>query len=127
MSEIEHNHKLDEILSNTNFDKLNNMYSPMNEQHDVSEELLGVTSVSSDDATGTMEIARRGGRCGNTCVGLDLCIFPHPGICLRPGVYCINTPVYPPRVIETVRRFSKMACIQENMVHMHKRLLQVCW
>ena len=42
-------------------------------------------------------------------------LLPYPGICLRPGVYRINSPVYPRRVIET-GVYSKPACIHENTV-----------
>ena len=48
-SEIKDNHEFNDILSNTNFDELDITYSPMNEQHDVSEELLGVVSAPAND------------------------------------------------------------------------------
>ena len=74
-SEIEDNHKFTEILSITNFDELDITYSPMNEQHDVLEELLGVTSAPADDATGTTGMVLHDGRYGDTCVGLNSCYF----------------------------------------------------
>ena len=77
MSEIKNNHKIDEILRNTNFDELGIMYLPMNEQHNVSE-VLGVVSAPADDATGTMGMAPGDVRCGNMGVGLDLCHFVMP-------------------------------------------------
>ena len=42
MLKIEDNHEFNEILSNRSFDELDITYSQMNEQHDVSEELLGI-------------------------------------------------------------------------------------
>ena len=44
-----------------------------------------------------------------------LIVLPRPGICLRPGVYCLSSPVYPWRVIET-SVYLKPACSQEYMV-----------
>ena len=77
-SEIKDNHKFNEILSNMNFDELDIMYLPMNEQHDVSEELTGIALAPADDATSTTGMAPCDGRCGDTCVGLDLCHFATP-------------------------------------------------
>ena len=57
--------------------------------------------------------------------------FATPGVCLRPGVYCFSSPVYPRRVIET-GIYSKPACIQENTVRIHKNhfctheIMEVC-
>ena len=57
-----------------NFDKLDNTYSPMNEQHDVSEELLGIALAPMDDATSMMGMALSDGwemwgySCGNGLV-----------------------------------------------------------
>ena len=48
------------------FNELDIVYSLMNEQHDLSEELLNVASVSADDATGTTGIAPHDVRCGDT-------------------------------------------------------------
>ena len=50
----------------------------MNEQHDVSEELLGINSAPADDTIGTMGMAPRDGRCGDTPGGLDSCNFAMP-------------------------------------------------
>ena len=66
-------HEFDVILSNTNFDKLDIMNSPMNEQHDVSKELLSVASPPADDATGTTGMGPYDWRRGDTHVGLDSC------------------------------------------------------
>ena len=115
MSEIEINHAIDKILGNTNFDELDITYLPMNEQHEVSEELLGFTLAPADDATGTrrmaphddatatMRTAPRDGRCGDMYVGLDSYQgsslspphFATPGICSRPGVYHTSSLIYP--------------------------------
>ena len=47
------------------FDELDSAYSLMNEQHDVSEELMGIVLAPTDDATGMMGMAPCDGRCGN--------------------------------------------------------------
>ena len=46
---------------------------------------------------------------------IPLIVLPRPGVCLRPGVYCLSSPAYPWRVIET-GVYSKLACVQENTV-----------
>ena len=77
-SEIEDNHIFDEIVSNMNFNELDIVYSPMKEQHDVSEEeLLGVASAPADDATGTTGMAPRDVRCGGYVCWTGLMAFCH--------------------------------------------------
>ena len=91
------------------------MYLPMNEQHDALEELLSVASAPSDDATGTTGMAPVMGGVGIRVWDWTSSILPCPGICSRPGVYRFSNLVYPRRLIET-GVYSKLACIQENMV-----------
>ena len=67
-----------EIQDNTNFDELNITYLPWNEQHIVSEELLGVASAPANDATGTRGMASCDVRCGYVCVGLGSGHFATP-------------------------------------------------
>ena len=114
-SEIEDNHKFDEILTNTNFNVFDITYSPMNDQHNESVELSGTASAPADDATGMMGMAPRDGRCGNMHVGLDSCHFAMPWHCSRPSVYSTRSPVYPQRLIET-GIYSKLSCIQKNVL-----------
>ena len=83
-SEIEDSHEFNEILSATSIDELNITYSPMNEQHDLLEELLGVSLARADGASGSTGMAPCGVRCGDTRVGVDSCRLPHLGICLSP-------------------------------------------
>ena len=78
VSEIVNKHEFYEILINTNSNELDITYSLINEQHDVLEELLGVSSVPADDATGMMKTAPGDAKCGNTRVGLDSCHFATP-------------------------------------------------
>ena len=66
MSEIEDNNKFNNIFVT---------YSPTNEQHDVSKELLGITSVFIVDATGTTWMAIMGG-VGIAC-GTGLVLLCH--------------------------------------------------
>ena len=117
-SEIEDIHEFDEILCNTNFDELDIMNSLINGQLDVSEELLGVTSAFADGATGMTGIAPHDRRCVDTRVGLDPCHFATPRRLLRPSIYCISSPVYLRRLIES-GVYSKLACNQENTVRVN--------
>ena len=95
------NHKFDEKLGNTNFDELNNMYPLINEQQDASEELLDVASAPADDATGTMGMPLPDGKCGNTCVEVDLCHLAMPRSLFQthhlpcpPPPYVIEVGIY---------------------------------
>ena len=75
MMEIEHNNKFDEILITANFTELDITYSPMNEQHEASEELLGVASALADDSTGMTGMARCDVRCQGYACGTGLMPF----------------------------------------------------
>ena len=65
----------------------------MNGRHDVSKEQLGVTLAPEADTTGMLGMALRNGK---ICVcEWNGAILPHPGICSRPGAYCIMSFLYP--------------------------------
>ena len=67
---IEDSTELDEILMNTDLDRIS--YSPMEEQHDESEELLGVvTGPANDTNASTSDMALRDGAYRELRTGLD--------------------------------------------------------
>ena len=66
----------------------------MNEQHDVSKELLGITLAPADDATGTVRMAPRDGRCGDMSVGLDLCQGSSPSTPILQHLAFVRDPVF---------------------------------
>ena len=77
-----------------NFTEFDKMYSPMNGNHDVSKEQLGISLAPSNDATGITGMSLRDGKCGAPRVGVDSYHLVTPQRLFKTQrTFCISSPL----------------------------------